>query len=185
MVLGTQVENGTRMTAAEFRSLPETMQPMELIEGEVIVSPSPTLFHQRNSRNTVFMLQKLIPNGEILYAPMDVEFDEENVPQPDVIWIAEGSLCKAIDGKLVGAPDLVVEIFSSSTAKLDKTRKFSLYERHGVREYWMIDPYSLYVEVYTLQEGIFLRLGVYGEKDAFESPVLGGKTVSVNAIFAT
>ncbi|MBI5670721.1 MAG: Uma2 family endonuclease [Chloroflexi bacterium] len=172
-----------RMTAAEFDQLPETNQPTELIEGELIVSPAPVPKHQRVNRCTSGVLEDLIPNGEIFYAPMDVYFDDDNIPQPDIIWVAEGSRCKITDKRLEGPPDLIVEIFSPGTVSRDKIDKFQLYERYGVTEYWMMDPHEAYIEVYRWQEGRYLRQGTYAPGSTFESAVLGGKTVTVAALF--
>jgi Uma2 family endonuclease len=174
-----------RMTAAEFFELPETNTPTELLNGELIVSPSPLLNHQRAVRNVYNLVEKLKPNGEVLFAPMDVHFDDDNVTQPDVIWIAENSKCKVVEQRLQGAPDLLVEVQSPGTARTDKTTKFELYQKHGVREYWMVDLHAALVEVWTHDGTKFARYGVYGAGDTFESPVLGNQTVEVNAIFNT
>jgi Uma2 family endonuclease len=79
----------TRMTAAEFLALPETNLPMALIDGEVIMSPSPTAPHQFALFHVAKLIDRLIPNGRVVIAPMDVHLDE-NVVRPDVMWIAEG-----------------------------------------------------------------------------------------------
>ncbi len=173
-----------RMTASEFFKLPETNTPTELIEGELIVAPAPIPMHQRISRLGLYTLQSLIPNGELFYAPIDVYLDENNVLQPDIIWIAEDSQCQVTDKRLVGAPDLVVEIFSPGTSCRDRREKCELYERFGVREYWMIDPEEQYIEVHSLQDGRFVRQGVYIPDQTFEPRVLGGKPVEVSRIFA-
>jgi Uma2 family endonuclease len=172
----------TRVSAAEFFQLPETNIPTELIDGEIIVSPAPIPTHQRILRFTVRLLEGLIPNGEIFPAPIDVYFDDANIPQPDIVWIAEGGRCKVTDKRLEGAPDLVVEIHSPSTTRRDKTDKFDLYEKHGVREYWMIDPAAAYVEVYRLDNDAFVKVGIFGPDQTFESVTLG-KTVDLKAVF--
>ncbi len=173
-----------RVTAAEFERLPETNTPTELIEGELIVSPSPVPEHQRVSRSTTGVLEALIPNGEIFYAPMDVYFNDENILQPDIIWVAEGSRCQITDKRLEGPPYLIVEIFSPGTVSRDKIENFALYERYGVTEYWMIDPQEKYIEVYGWQAGRYGRQGTYAPGSTFESPALGSKTVNVAALFA-
>jgi Uma2 family endonuclease len=173
----------TRMTAAEFFELPETNQPTELIDGEVIVSPSPLYQHQFSSGRLYTLLLTLIPNGVVLYAPMDVHFDEINVVQPDILWIAENSQCVQIDQRLFGPPDLIIEIFSPGTLRYDRREKYELYERFGVREYWMVDPVGQFVEVCVWANGIYRRQGVYGPDDSFTSPALGGKTVELKGIF--
>jgi Uma2 family endonuclease len=172
-----------RMKAVEFLALPEATQPTELIEGEVVVSPAPTPKHQRTNRRTVLLLERLIPNGEIFYAPIDVYLDEDNVPQPDIVWVAADSRCIVSEKLLKGPPDLVIEIFSPGTVRQDKITKFKLYEKHGVREYWTIDPEEEYLDVFVLREGKFARQGTYSAGDKFESEALG-KRVDVSAIFS-
>lgn len=173
-----------RMTAAEFFQLPETTQPTELIEGELIVSPSPITVHQRFIGNLFVLLRSLIPNGEVFLAPLDVYLDAANVPQPDIMWVAEGSRCKVGEKRLEGPPDLIVEVLSAGTARADRGKKFQLYERHGVREYWLADPEGEYFEIFRLEDGRFVRQGAYGIEDgSFESAVLGGKTVELKRLF--
>jgi Uma2 family endonuclease len=173
------------MTASEFFALPETNTPTELIDGELIVAPAPIPMHQRISRLGLYVLQDLIPNGELFFAPIDVYLDEINIVQPDILWVAADGQCQITDKRLVGAPNLVVEIFSPGTSRRDRREKYALYERFGVREYWMIDPEEQFIEVYSLHAGQFARQGVYTPDQTFESQVLGGKTVDVSRIFNT
>jgi Uma2 family endonuclease len=171
-----------RMTAGEFLTLPVSNLPHELIHGEEIMSPSPTLRHQIVSSRLFKLIERLIPNGVVFYAPVDVYLDEENVVQPDVLWIAEGSVCKPVQDKyLQGAPDLIVEIFSPGTALRDKKDKFRLYEKFGVREYWMVDPDEQWLEIWQLKEAHFVLVDVFGTKDTCASPLLG--KVDIKAIF--
>ncbi len=157
----------TRMSAAEFFELPESNQPTELIDGEVIMSPSPVPKHQVISGQLYSLLKSLIPDGILFYAPMDVHFDDDNVIQPDLAWVAADSSCVITDKRLEGAPDLIIEIFSPGTAKRDKKDKYQLYQQHGVREYWMVDPVGQYVEVCVLEDAAFIQHGVYGPEDSF------------------
>jgi len=175
----------TRMTAREFAELPESNLPTELIHGEIVVSPTPVLPHQRNVFSVAKYIEKVAGSGEVVIAPIDVYLDDENVLQPDVLWISGiESKCKpGKDGYLHGAPDLVVEIFSPSTAKRDKTMKFDLYEKYGVREYWMLDPIADYIEVWGLQGNTYVKIGIFGPGETLASPVLEGKTVEVGALF--
>jgi Uma2 family endonuclease len=171
-----------RMTAREFLALPTTNMPYELIHGEEIMSPSPTLSHQRLSSRLFKLIERLVPNGIVLYAPLDVYLDEENVVQPDVLWVAEGGACKPVADKyLSGAPDFIAEILSPGTALRDKKDKFRLYEKFGVREYWIIDPDELLLEIWELREGHFAFVDVFGPTDACKSPLLG--EVDLKAIF--
>lgn len=172
-----------RMTADEFARLPETNLPTELINGEVIMSPSPIDVHQYSVLDIAQGLRKLIPNGRIVIAPMDVTFDDENTVQPDVFWIAEGSRCKRTEtGHFRGAPDLIVEVISPGTARRDRKTKFALYEKYGVREYWLYEPLAELLEawVYHAESKKLARLGAYEPGDVFESPLLG--KVEMNAL---
>lgn len=175
----------TRMTASEFFQLPETNTPTELIDGELIMSAPPVPLHQRLIRLLLVLLDNLIPNGEVFPSPIAVYFDEDNVPEPDLVWVAENSRCVITEKRLEGPPDLIVEVLSPGTARFDKREKFKLYERFGVREYWIVDPVGNYLEIWTLSENKFIRHGVYGADDSFESPVLGGKTVELKGIFGS
>src|SRR5688500_18236351 len=114
------VTQARKMTASEFLTLPVSNQFHELIHGEEIMSPSPTGEHQRVLLRLARLLQDVIPNGEILIAPIDVYLDEENVVQPDILWLSAGSVARWVEDKYIqGAPDLVVEIFSPGTARRD------------------------------------------------------------------
>lgn len=172
----------TRMTAAEFKQLPESNTLMELINGELIVSPSPKAEHQQTSRRTVRLLEKIGAQGILYYAPFDVYLDEENVVQPDILWMSHDNPAKLIDGYLHGVPDLIIEILSPGTSKRDRREKFELYQKHGVREYWLIDTVDEFGEVYRLENGQFARHGIYEPKEVFRSTVLS-HDVNVSEIF--
>jgi Uma2 family endonuclease len=113
---------------------------------------------------------------------MDVIFDDENTVQPDVFWISgANSLCKlGDDGYWYGAPDLVVEVLSPSTELRDRRDKFKLYQKFGVREYWLAHPVALYIEVFRLENGGFVPHGIFGQGESFISDVLGELVVSVD-----
>lgn len=172
-----------RMTAAEFFDLPETHQPTELIDGEITVSPAPALKHQSLIVALIMLLGRIAPHGRTFVAPTDVYLDEENVVQPDVLWLSPESACVPVQNKyLRGAPDLVIEVFSASTGRRDRREKFVLYEKHGVREYWIVDPDARFVEVWRREEAVFVHQGVYGPEDAFDSVTLG-QAVELKPLF--
>ncbi len=107
-----------KMTAGEFLALPVSNLPHELIHGEEIMSLSPTANHQRVSGRLFKLIGSLIPGGEVFYAPVGVYLDDENVVQPDILWIGDNSACTWVEGKhLRGAPDLTVEIVSPGTIR--------------------------------------------------------------------
>lgn len=163
----------TLMTAAEFLSLPETNLPTELLNGELIQMPSPITEHQRGVRRTARLLEDTVPNGEVFIAPLDTYFDDLNIVQPDVIWVAEGSPCAILDKHLRGAPDLIVEVLSPGTIRRDRKTKFRLYQKYGVREYWIVDLAEKLVEIWQGVEGRFQIVDIYGSDEVIESPLLG------------
>jgi Uma2 family endonuclease len=173
------------MTIEEYFGLPETMQPIELINGEVIVRPTPSPKHQLVLGDFLFLLDKLIPDGELLPAPVDVYLDDKHVIQPEILWVSANSRCKIGRLRLEGPPDLVVEVLSPGLELHDRKTKFNLYERFGVREYWMADAEEQFLEVHRHENGVFVRQGVYGPDESFVSVVLGGKTVELKGVFVS
>src|SRR5215213_9960723 len=149
-----------RVSAAEFDNLTANDERrFELIDGEVIELAPPKIVHQRLVFGIAKLVDSLKPDGEVFVSPIEVYLDEYNIPQPDVVWVSANGICKIEELRLVGAPDLIVEILSPSTAKLDKTTKFSLYEKHGSREYWIVDPEYTQIEVWKRGANGFERQG--------------------------
>jgi Uma2 family endonuclease len=179
------VQTGERMTAAEFLELPEMNLLIELINGEVIMSPTPVPAHQRSVLRLARMIEDVIPNSEVFIAPMAVHLDEANVVEPDVLWVREYGRCRVLEKYLEGVPDLVVEVLSPGTARRDRREKFDLYERFGVSEYWLVDPEAQFIEAWRLEDGRFARQGVYGPGERFECAVLGGKLIEMDPVFGT
>lgn len=172
----------TRMTAAEFRQLPETNRITELIHGELIVSPSPIDAHQDLVLNLAVLIKSIMPGGKAVVAPMDVYLDEVNAVQPDVFWVAADSQCVVRDGYFYGAPELIVEVVSPGSSTRDRRDKFDLYEAHGAREYWLADPAAQHIEVWQRQDERFARLGIFTEGDSFHSSALD-KPVTLTGVF--
>jgi Uma2 family endonuclease len=173
-----------RMTAAEFLSLPETNLPRQLLNGEVVELTAPELDHQDVAGNIFVLFRQVAKTigGKAYVAPVDVYLDELNIPQPDVLWIAPDSKCQAEGTKrLNGAPDLIAEVLSPSTAREDKRVKFRLYEKYGVREYWIVDPRDQLVEVWHHNDRHYDLLDAYGIGETFTSALIGA--VETNAIF--
>lgn len=178
-VLNLPIPN-SHLTVADYDQLPPTSIMMELIHGVVIyphwsdtsMSPAPTPEHQNIVLNVAAWLKTHTTHGQTFIAPLDVAITDTLRLQPDVMWIAPDSNCAVTDTILQGAPDLVIEVLSPSTAVRDKTDKFDLYEQHGVREYWIIDPRDHLIEVYHRVENGFQRLGGFGQQAQFQSPLL-------------
>jgi Uma2 family endonuclease len=163
----------TKLTAAEFLALPESNQHRELIDGEVVTNP-PKAIHQRIVGYLFLYLQNLIPSGEVLLAPVGLYLNDTNLLEPDLMWIGKGSACtEGADGYFYGAPDLIVEVLSPSTARIDKVQKFQLYEQSSVREYWIVDPHAESVEVWFSVNQTLAYHGNFPRDTHYVSPILG------------
>ncbi|HLA45140.1 MAG TPA: Uma2 family endonuclease [Aggregatilineales bacterium] len=178
-----------RMTTAEYmQKYPETEQLMELIEGEVCMSPAPHDDHQYISGELYSVIRAIVKQfaaGDIRYSPTDVHLDDYNIVQPDIFYVSNNNdRCNRTDaGYWHGAPDLVIEILSPGTSRRDRVDKFALYEKHGVREYWIVEPQGNFIEVYVLHEGKYQRQGAYKENESFTSTVVPQLTVQITNVF--
>lgn len=177
------IQTTKHLTVADFDALPDSRHPIELIAGELIKMPPPSPAHQRNVIKLILLLDRLRPDGQVFTAPVPVYLDDENVVEPDVLWLTPDSKCIVTPKRLEGAPDLVIEVLSPSTARYDKTVKDLLYEKYGVREYWLLNLKRQSLEVWQRGESEFAVLGTFSASDSFESHVLE-KTVNLSEIFA-
>ncbi|MGQ9631385.1 MAG: Uma2 family endonuclease [bacterium] len=173
-----------KFTYEDYCQLPEDKR-YELIGGEFFMVPSPTPSHQDISRNLFRSLDAYVADrdlGRVYYAPLDVVLSDEDVVQPDILFISKDR--EDIIGKrnIKGVPDLVVEILSPATAERDRTLKKKLYAKYGVRECWLVDPESKSVEVFRLGEAGFDLVSRY-EGDAIRSEILEGLEVPLKEIF--
>jgi Uma2 family endonuclease len=167
-----------KMSSAEFLEYTQNREERyELIEGEIVEMPAPLLIHQRISMFITVFLNTL-KRGIIYYAPVDVLLSNTVVVQPDILWISPENSTIQVRERIVGAPDLIIEILSISTMKNDRVKKFHLYERHGVKEYWIVDPEALLLEHWVLQDGKYQRAGIYDETMTFKSELLGVEVVA-------
>ena len=158
----------------------------ELLDGELVVVPSPRTGHQRTLRKLGVRLEAFVEErglGEVYVAPFDVVLSDTDVVQPDILFISNQRAGILTEDNVQGTPDLVVEILSSSTAERDHTFKRSLYARHGVREYWLVDPNIGRVEVLTLEEQGFTLTVTYDRDQELTSPVLEGLRIKLNEVF--
>ena len=110
---------------------------------------------------------------------------EENVVQPDILFVARTRLHIVGKTNIPGAPDLVVEILSPGTRQKDLAIKRKIYARFGVQEYWIVDPDAATVEVLTLKESEYISAGVYREPDCLSSPLLPGLVLPLTEVFST
>ena len=158
----------------------------ELIEGIPFSMAAPSQAHQEISGHLHHQIYSYLigKSCKVFSAPFDVRLnadtEDDTVVQPDLLVVCDRS---KLDGKAcIGAPDLVVEILSSSTAFRDLVTKFRLYLRAGVREYWIVNPESKSVTVHILKNGEYVA-SAYGSEDELPVHVLDGCVLSLIEVF--
>jgi len=160
----------------------------ELIDGvPYAMAPAPTQQHQEISSEIHRQLANFLKGKpcKVFHAPFDVRLNadgkDDTVCQPDLLVVCDSA---KLDGKCCnGAPDLVIEILSPSTARLDRMVKFQQYLRAGIPEYWIVDPETKTVQVCILQGGVYVA-HMYADTDITQVAVLEGCTISLPDVFA-
>ena len=162
--------------------------PYQLINYDLIMSPSPNPYHQSISFELSTLLNNYLKEtknkGYAAAAPLDIYFNNGNILQPDLIYFSKEKKTVIVKDKIEGTPDLVVEILSPSNAYYDLRQKKDLYEKYGVQEYIIIDPIDQIVEVHVLKKAIFVLDQKVKQPDAFHSTILHGFSVDLKELFS-
>jgi Uma2 family endonuclease len=175
----------TGLTYTDIEDWPEERR--ELLDGEFVVTPSPRPRHQEVVGELYLRIRLWLTEhpGKVYVAPLDVYLSETNVLQPDLVFLS-GEHLSNIEEKFVrSAPDLVVEVSSPSTRRLELVRKRELYERFGVPEYWFVDLDGDRVEVYRREGEGFSKPILLGRTEELESPILPGFAVSIDELLGS
>ncbi|MGO8818915.1 MAG: Uma2 family endonuclease [Terriglobia bacterium] len=167
----------TRLNYEDYCLLPNNGKRYEIIDGELFVTPSPLRRHQKVLANLLYYLTEFVKKddlGEVYPAPFDVVFSEYDVVEPDVIYVSKAHASVVTEKNIQGAPDLVVEVLSDSTARIDRTTKLKLYARNGVAEYWVIDPEVYAAEIYRQVPGGYELAAQLDSSQSLTSPLFPG-----------
>ena len=174
-----------KLTYEDYCNTPDG-ERYELLGGVLVMTPAPRVGHQRMLKKLGTRLDQFVEErsqGEVFLSPCDVVLSDTDVVQPDLFFISNERAHVVTEDNIQGAPDLVVEILSPSTADRDITIKRDLYVRHGVREYWIVDTDTKTVTVLVRDAGSFTELGACGENQTLDSPTLSGFTIDPSEIF--
>ncbi len=174
-----------KLTYEDYAKTPDD-ERYELIDGELLMVPSPNVPHQGVVIDLGTLFNIFVRGndlGRVYVAPIDVVLSDTNVVQPDLVFVSRERLGIITHANIRGAPDLVVEVRSPSTAQRDLTIKRRLYAEHGVKEYWMVDPEARTVMVLLLRNGAFEEVGIYRKGQVLSSPTLSGFTLNLDEIF--
>ena len=185
--MATTTEVPVRQTYKDYCATPDD-ERYELISGRLMMVPAPNTKHQRVLVKLSRRLDEFTEEhelGDVYVAPCDVFLSDTNVVQPDVLFISRARKHTVTEKNVRGAPDLVIEILSPSTAEKDLGEKHELYERHGVLEYWIVDPTAETIAVHRQGNR---RLGLaetLGRGDTLRTAVLKGLELKLNEVFAS
>ncbi len=193
-----------RLTYTELRHFPDDGRRYELIEGvlyengeevpperyppasEAPMTPAPSEKHQRLSSKLFVSLYLYVEAkglGRVYYAPLDVALSDRTTLQPDIVFVSSSRLGIIGPEYLIGPPDLVVEILSPFRAKYDRITKSETYARHGVAEYWILDPIAETVEIFRLTEGRYQQSASISGDQFIQTPLLPGWRVAALDLF--
>jgi len=173
-----------KMTYADYAKIATDGKRHEIIEGEWYMTSVPEVPHQRTSRKLERILDEHVTRkwlGEVFHAPIDVVLSDEDVVQPDIVFVSTARSGIITRKNLQGAPDLAIEILPPSTASIDRGEKRRLYERAGVKEYWIVDLAAQSAEIHVF--GSPRRTSIYTAPQSFQSALLPGLALQLGEIF--
>jgi len=174
---------------SDIESLPEWPEGplIELIQGDIFMVPSPNLRHQQIVMKLGRAISEFLGNqpiGTVFNVPVDVILSENDVVIPDVLVVLDQQKQVLRKENIQGTPDFIAEVLSTNT-RLDKEIKKDLYEKHGVKEYWIVDPEHETIEIFLLgTDGKFKQGAVHSSKEkAVTSTILHGLTIFPRDLF--
>ncbi len=168
-------KNQTKWTYQDYLTITNEIR-YEIVNGDLIMAPSPSSKHQTVSKRIEFLLYLLEEKGigYVFNAPLDVVFADDVVLQPDLFFILENNQKIIQEKAIMGVPDVIFEIISNSTAQIDRDKKYHIYMKHEVKEYWIIDPLWNSIDVFILnKENYQLHCSVQGEAKVTSTVIPG------------
>ena len=173
-------------TVEDYRAMPEGPPYYQLIEGELVMDPSPNDHHQVIVANVFRILDAYLqrkPIGFLRFAPLDVYLSETTIVQPDLFYASHAKKTFIEPDGFHGGPDLVVEVVSPRDGQLEKRRKRALYARHGVKEEWLIEPTLEQIHRYDFTTDTAKPVRIVDSEESFESPLLPDLVINATDVF--
>lgn len=173
-------------TYEAYAAIPDDGRCYEIVDGVLFMTPSPSGWHQKAAGRIFHYLLTHIEDaglGQVFIVPLDVELTPKDVVQPDVFVLLNASGEKFIGSRIVGAPDLVVEVASPGTEDYDRYEKRDAYAHAGVPEYWVVDTMARTVGVLVLEGGKYRSLGVFEGQATLPSKVVPEFPIRVEQFF--
>lgn len=175
-----------KLTYEDLVLLPDDGRRHELIDGEHFVTAAPSTRHQQILTQLLVYLATYLREhrmGRVFPAPCDVVLSQFDVVEPDLLVVIHAVDDRVTEANIQGAPDLVVEILSHSTEGRDRGVKRKLYEKFGVREYWIVDPDAETVEILRLDAGRLVPVELLDCGDTLTSPLFANLEIPLTAVF--
>lgn len=167
VTMTTLLPQGRPLTQADLEALPDDGHRYELVDGSLIVTPSPVPRHQRLVVGLIMQLKLQCPEGfSLLVAPLDVVLSTHTVLQPDVLVARETDLTEA---NLPTAPVLAVEVLSPSTRHIDLGLKRAVYAEAGCPSYWVVDPDGPRLTAWELADGRYVEVANVSGDESFQA----------------
>jgi Uma2 family endonuclease len=185
----TKSDSTMKFTSADLLLMPDDGKRYEVIEGELYVSKQPNWHHQYACSRLLFALENWNDHAHLGVAngAPGLIFAEDDDVAPDVVWVSNERLALILgeDGKLHGAPELIVEVLSPgwSNQHRDRQAKLKLYSRRGVQEYWLVDWEQQKIEIYRRANEALAQISTLLRDDILTSPLLPGFTCKVSQLF--
>jgi Uma2 family endonuclease len=176
-----------KLTYEDYVHFPDDGKRHEILDGEHWVTPAPSIRHQWVLTRLTARLETFAEDrqlGRVLVAPTDVLLSEHDIVQPDLLFVANERLGAFTEQNLQGAPDLAIEVLSPSTRIQDEQVKLERYERTGVREYWIVDPWRQTIRIFRRQAEGFGPAEELSQSDVLSTPLLPGLALPLSKIFA-
>jgi len=186
--MAKQEIHSSQLTYEDYLQFPDDGKRHEIIEGDHYVTPAPRTKHHRVSGRLFVALSGFAASrrlGEVFAAPFDVVLSDENVVQPDLLFVSTARAAIVTEDNVQGAPDIIVEILSESSRKKDEVTKRKIYERFGVQEYWIVDPELEILKIFKrAQRGYGRPIELSKEtNDVLTTELLPGFDCAVSEIF--
>lgn len=174
-------------TWEDLQATPDDGNCYEVLDGELVMTPSPIVLHQTTARRIVKFVGGYIDDhglGEYWFAPLGVRLGEHDIPEPDFLFVAKEHLAERVRREAIhGPPDLVVEILSESSFRRDLLKKRRIYARSGIPEYWIVDPEDRSVTVLSLDGDSYRDSDAVRGATVIPSRVLPGLTTKAGQLF--
>ncbi len=167
----------TKLTYHDYLLLPDDGKRYEILDGDLLVTPSPVTRHQLVVGRFFHHLMTYLetdPIGAVFTAPYDVVLSDTDIVEPDLIVVLKNGRARITEKNVQGPPDIVVEVLSPGTAARDRDLKRKRYERFGVQEYWLVDPDQNTLEILALKDGMYVHVCRASRPTECVSPLLPG-----------